>query len=63
MPRGNQSSLKTTFKDELWDGKAFMTPARQLPWRNEIAPQLWDTTFFISTMHPKAKSIWKYRWN
>ena len=51
--RGNQSSLKTTFKDELWDGKAFMTPARQLPWRNEIAPQLWDTTFFISTMHPK----------
>jgi hypothetical protein len=44
------NNVKNLIKKELWDGQAFMTPVRELPWRNQIAPQLWDTTFFCSTM-------------
>ena len=44
------NSSKDHLKKLLWDGKAFMNSVRDLPWRNQIAPQLWDTTFFCGTM-------------
>lgn len=48
---GNQKNRLTK---ELWEGTAMMTRVRDLPWRKEIAPQLWDTTFFFSTYVPRV---------
>lgn len=44
---------KTLMKKELWDGLTFMISVRDLPWRNQIASQLWDTTFYCSTLVEK----------